>query len=96
MTIKFLKEYFENTTNPKFFLVDVFSWRGNYGEVAFEPSKTGTREESLALIERALTETFTGYKGGEYDYNEWTDVHFEFDYSRWDDDALYKVLLSGD
>lgn len=96
MTIKFLKEYFENTTNPKFFLVDVFSWRGIYAEVAFEPSKTGTREESLALIERALTETFTGYKGGEFNYDEWTDVHFEFDCSRCDDDALYKVLLSSD
>lgn len=35
MTLKHLKSYFENTENPKFYLTDVFSWRGIYNEVAF-------------------------------------------------------------
>lgn len=94
MTIKWLKDYFENTENPKFFLIDVFSWRGIYDEVAFTPSKTGTKEESLKLINNALTETFDGYKGGEYTYKESTDVHFEFSERDCSDMALYNILLS--
>lgn len=93
MTIRDLKEYFENTENPKFFLTDVFSWRGFYSEIAFTPCEIGTKEESLQLIKRALTETFEGRKGGEYTYDEYTDVHFELD--KWDDSdmALYNLLL---
>ena len=64
MTLKHLKSYFENTKNPKFYLIDVFSWRGIYNEVAFTPSKEGSREKSLYLINEALNGVFTGYKGG--------------------------------
>lgn len=81
MTIKYLKDYFLNTKEPKFFLADVFSWRGRYYEVAFTPTLSGSRKESLALIEKALTEIFGGYKGGTFQYNELTEVHFETDYS---------------
>ena len=93
MTIKYLKNYFLNTEKPKFFLTDVFSWRGSYDEVAFTPSLEGTREESLALIERAFTDIFGGYKGGTYQYEEWTAVHFETDDRESCDIALYDILL---
>ncbi len=62
MTIQYLKEYFENTETPKFYLVDVFSWRGIYAEVAFVPSKQGSKEESLKLIDLALSEVFEGWR----------------------------------
>lgn len=88
-----MKKYFEDTEKPKFFLTDVFSWRGIYAEVAFTPSKTGTREESLALIERALTERFCGYKGDVFTYNVYTNVHFELERCEFDDMALYNLLL---
>lgn len=52
MILEYLKSYFENTENPKFYLRDVFSWRGIYNEVAFIPSTEGSREESLYLINR--------------------------------------------
>lgn len=94
MTLNDLKLYFLNTKNPKFFLKNVFSWRGGYYEVAFTPDKCGTKEESLDLIECALDGTFKGYKGGEFTYDEDTPVHFEFDESSSDDDALYTILLS--
>lgn len=94
MTIGYLKRYFENTENPKFFLVDVFSWRGVYEEVAFTPSKVGSKEESLKIIERALTEVFEGYKGSDYSYNLHTNAHFENEESSWGDMALYKLLLN--
>lgn len=79
MTIQDLKEYFETTEKPKFFLTDVFSWRGAYNEVAFTPSKEGTKEESLELIEWALEESFCGWKGGIFSYDLDTEVHFECD-----------------
>lgn len=96
MTLQELKNYFENTVNPKFYLKDVFSWRWAYDEVAFIPSKYGSRGESLELIERALTESFHGWKGGEYTYDEGTDVHFEEEPDTCSDSALYNILLLDD
>ena len=93
MTIQYLKEYFEKTENPRFYLVDVFSWRGCYDEVAFTPSKIGSKEDSLRQIDRALTETFDGWKGGEYTYEEYTDAHFETEERGCSDMALYDLLL---
>lgn len=43
MTIFDLKEYFKYTEEPKFFLKDFFSWRGNYSEIAFTPATNGTK-----------------------------------------------------
>lgn len=94
MTISDLKDYFENTENPKFYLVDVFSWRGCYDEVAFTPSRQGSKEESLAIIGRALSETFLGWKGGEYTYKEYSDAHFETEERGCSDMALYNLLLN--
>lgn len=93
MTIEFLKKYFENEEDPKFYLTDVFSWRGDYFQVAFKPSVKGTKEESLDLVERALTEEFRGYKGGKYEYTPSTPAHFELEESSYDDVALYEILL---
>lgn len=94
MTLEYLRNYFENTENPKFYLTDVFSWRGIYNEVAFIPSTEGSREESLYLINEALNGVFTGYKGGCYTYNIYSKVHFENSISSCDDLALYKLLLN--
>ena len=96
MILKELKNYFENTVNPKFYLVDVFSWRGIYAEVAFVPSKQGSKEESLKLIDLALSEVFEGWKGGKYTYYESTDVHFETGPRGCSDMALYNILLLDD
>ena len=93
MIIADLKEYFEKAENPKFYLVDVFSWRGRYDEVAFTPSKNGSKEDSLRMIYRALSETFYGWKGGEYTYEEYTDAHFETEERGCSDMALYDLLL---
>lgn len=40
-----------------------------------------TREEILANIELAYTETFFGYNGGKYQYNDYATVNFEEDIS---------------
>lgn len=77
MTLQEIYDYFKNNTEPKYFLTDVFSWRGNYSDIAFTPSKIGSRCTSLQLIKRALRHSFKGYKGGYYKYSPNTIVHFE-------------------
>lgn len=59
-------------------LSDPFSWRGVYAEVAFTVlDERCCREELLEKINRALSDEFIGWKGGEYFYNKDTPVHFE-------------------
>jgi hypothetical protein len=89
MELKEFKQHIESFPQGTEFEYGVskpFSWRGVYAEVAFEmleqPMK---REEILANIELAYTETFNGYKGGEYRYNDHTDIHFEADYGSYTD-----------
>lgn len=70
MTIFDLKEYFKNTEEPKFFLKNYFSWRGNYSEIAFTPSTHGSKEDTLSLLEDATRRTCTGWKFLNYQQNK--------------------------
>ena len=46
---------------------DVDSYRGYYEDLAIEPSETQCRVlQLLSMLESALGETFTGYKGGDF------------------------------
>lgn len=86
MELKEFKDYIENTEKGKQFdygISEPFSWRGSYGEVAFTIlEQPMTREEILANIKKAYEGIFYGYKGGEYTYQDYTEVHFEEDISR--------------
>lgn len=80
MTLKEFREYVERAevTTFKYGLSDPFSWRGSYDEVAFAVlEQPMTKQEVLAKIDKAYEDTFYGYKGGEYTYKDYTDVHFE-------------------
>lgn len=80
MDLQKLKNYFEKFPKGKQFdygLSKPFSWRGSYDEVAFSIEGAMSREDILKNIELAYTETFFGYKGGEYRYNNYTSVNFE-------------------
>ena len=94
MTIFELKEYFKYTEEPKFFLKDFFSWRGNYSEIAFTPTIHGTKDETLSLLEDATRKTCIDWNGDEYNYDNDTPVHFEFYKADVNDNALYEVLLN--
>ncbi len=89
MQLKDFKKHiksFPDGTIFKYGISQPFSWRGVYAEVAFEMlEKPMSKEEILANIELAYTETFQGYKGGEYRYKDHTDIHFEEDSSKWTD-----------
>ena len=79
-------ESFPSGTKFNFGISKPFSWRGVYAEVAFEMlDQPMSREEVLENIKLAYTETFRGYKGGEYRYNESTEIHFETDIASWSD-----------
>jgi hypothetical protein len=85
-----LKQHIESFPDGTIFknsLSEPFSWRGVYAEVAFDVlvGQEMSKQDMLANIEKAYTETFYGHKGGEYTYDDYTDVHFEEGRSRWSD-----------
>lgn len=49
------------------------SYRGYYDQVAFAPAENVTVGSMLAHARSAIGPTFTGWKGGDYTYDEWTD-----------------------
>lgn len=49
------------------------SHRGDYCQLAFEPAINIKVEEMLKCAEDSLGETFTGYKGGEFNMHEYTE-----------------------
>lgn len=50
------------------------SYRGVYAHLAFEPARDVTVASMLACARGALGQTFTGYKGGEYEMGPYTPV----------------------
>lgn len=97
MELKDFKQHISNFPKGTVFNYGIskpFSWRGSYDEVAFSIVESQmTREEILANIELAYTETFYGYKGGEYEYNDYTTVNFEEEGSRSYSDGGYTAQM---
>jgi len=50
------------------------SYRGYYDELMFEPTENITIGDMLKAAKSALGTTYHGYKGGEYEMDEWTRV----------------------
>ena len=97
MTLGELKVFVENQEKQlfDFGLSLPFSWRGSYCEVAFSILKEQTSKvDLLKSIEDALSETFRGYKGGDYNFNLDTEVNFEIDYSDYTDGGYCRRLIS--
>ena len=88
MTIEELREKIESypeETMP-FCIDDVFSWRGVYAEPACSLSTdTTTKEHNYQMLDRLENETFEGWKGGEYTYHPYDDLHFEDEPGNWSD-----------
>jgi hypothetical protein len=49
------------------------SWRGDYCQLAFEPTADVTVGEMLADARAALGSTYEGWKGGQYTMSSYTD-----------------------
>ena len=92
------REYIESLPNGTLFnygLSSPFSWRGSYDEVAFEVVKTGlyNREEVLTEINKAYDNTFQGWKGGNFTYDDHTRVNFEREEGSYSDGAYCGEIL---
>ena len=99
MNLGELKNHFEKLPQSKvleYSLSSPFSWRGSYNKCAFSiEKKQSTVSENIEKIKKAYSETFIGYKGGEYEYNDDTPIHFEEDYSSYSDgEYLEKFILN--
>lgn len=98
MNLKQLKEHIESFPDGYMFeysLSQPFSWRGSYDEVAFSVFKIhSTKEQMLSCIEKALTEVFTGYKGGEYEFHSYTPVNFEYEFGAYTDGGYCAALIA--
>ena len=81
MTLFEFKKHIESSEDGTIFnygISDPFSWRGAYDEVAFEILEEGmSKEDILERIQKAYEGVFIGYKGGEYQYHDYTTVNFE-------------------
>ena len=51
------------------------SYRGYYEELAFKPVENAKVEDMLNFAKSAMGKTFTGYKGGEFEMNEFSDCY---------------------
>ena len=71
------------------------SYRGYYDEVAFELWFNTSIKEMLLCVNRALTETFIGWKGGEFTYNLDTLCHIAYKgHCSENDEFTEQMLLS--
>lgn len=72
----------EDTMN--FRIIDVFSYRGIYAEAAAEISTEPTlKQDNLNMLDKAIKVIHEGWKGGEFEYDFCTEIHFECDYGSW-------------
>jgi len=95
MTIQELTNRISSLGNTMDFCIeDVFSWRGSYNEPACTISTNNTtKEHNLYMLGLLTTETFFGWKGGEYTYRAYSDIHFEEDAGSWSDGKFINSFL---
>jgi hypothetical protein len=53
-----------------------------------------TKEENLEMLNRLTSESFRGWKGGEFKYTPYHEIHFELDNGEWSNGQyLIRFLL---
>lgn len=69
-----------------FRIEDVFAWRGFYVQPACHITcNVATKEHNLSMLASLTTDTFFGWKGGEYEYDDLDELNFETDYGSYTD-----------
>lgn len=98
MNLGTLDTIFSKLENDDFVFATCFgepmSYRGFYDEVAFEPSYNRKLSDVKSNINKAFTEQFEGYKGGEYSYDSLTTAHIASygNYSEESEDQLETIV----
>ena len=70
----------------------VHSWRGSYDEPSFTLELDISKSQMLSVINECLTNTFTGWKGGEFEYCEYSPVNFDVEGSYSDGGYLLRTI----
>jgi len=85
--------YPEDTMN--FCIEDVFSWRGSYDEPCCEIStRTVPKDHNLDMLNKLITESFVGWKGGSYTYIMDDTIHFESDEGSYSNEYYIKQFIT--
>jgi len=72
------------------------AYRGYYHEAAVELAYDVKVSDMLADLDALLSQTFQGWKGGDYRYDDWTTLHIVTQEGRSGDVALVAMLCLGD
>jgi hypothetical protein len=75
-----LKQLPTDTTFKYGFSGSGYSYRGDYSQVAFIKDTDVNVSTMIDSLESVVGKTFTGYKGGEFTMDEYTDVYIVDDY----------------
>lgn len=77
VTLDRLRDLLSNATNAycEYGFRNPHSYREDYDEVGFEPASHVTVAEMLSCVERALSDNFTGYHGGDFSFSGSTRAH---------------------
>ena len=66
----------DEDTKTEYSLSVPFSWRGSYNEVAFSiETRPSNKQELMKEVGKAYEGIFTGWKGGDYRYGDYTPVN---------------------
>ena len=72
--------------NMEFCIEDIFSWRGVYAEPCCSLSiRKVSKEYNLNQLDKLVTDTFIGWKGGEFTYTYDDTINFENGEGYWSD-----------
>ena len=88
ITIRELRNKIQNWSDDamNFRIENVFAWRGSYMEPAcYITCNAATKEHNLRMLSSLTSDTFFGWKGGEYRYDVSDRLHFETDYGSYTD-----------
>jgi hypothetical protein len=77
-----------------FCIEDVFSWRGSYDEPCCSLStRNVSKEHNLDMLNKLLTESFVGWKGGAYTYIMDDTINFEAGDGSYSDNYYIKEFI---
>jgi hypothetical protein len=96
ITIGELKEIVNKLNDDEIYDIginDVFSWRGSYDEPCFSFEKEISGKHMKEVMNRATSEVFTGWKGGDYTYQDYDKCNFELEHGRYSDGEFFLLTM---
>lgn len=87
-----LKDEYEGTQTVSGFSHEG-SWRGHYNQPCIFMGDNQDKSELIEALHRLKSETYFGWKGGEYNYNGYDELNMEKNPRDWSGDGyIYRVV----